>query len=150
MALQISWKIEGEQQLLRNLRGVSETMGSWKPAFKTISKELKDVFSNDVFATKGRAIDESWPPLKPQYLAQKRRQGFSSEPLIRTGKMQKSFKSLAKVDSATIWNAIAYSKYHQSNKARSKIPRRAMMKLGNSQKAMVVKIFHTHFIKKLK
>lgn len=150
MALQISWKIEGEQQLLRNLRGISETMGSWKPAFKTVAKDLKDVFANDVFDTEGRAIEENWDKLKPKYLAQKRRDGYSSETLVRTGKMKESFKSLAKVNSAKVWNAIAYAKYHQSNKARSKIPRRIMMKLGNDQKAMVVKIFHTHFINKLK
>ena len=150
MPFQLSWKIEGEQQLLRNLRGVQESMGSWAPAFKKISKELKDVFSNDVFATKGAAIEESWPALSPRYLAAKRRAGYPADPLIRTGKMQKAFKSLAKTDSATIWNSIAYAKYHQSNKPRTKIPRRAMMKLGNAQKALVVKIFHTHFVKKLK
>ena len=83
-------------------------------------------------------------------MAAKRKQGYSADPLVRKGDMQKSFKSLAKIDSATIWNSIAYAKYHQSNRPRRKIPRRVMMKLGNDQKAMVVKIIHTHFIKKLK
>ena len=46
---QLSWTIEGEKQLSRNLRGISETMGDWEPAFKKIAKDLKDVFSNDVF-----------------------------------------------------------------------------------------------------
>ena len=150
MSFQLNWTIEGEKQLSRNLRGVSETMGDWRPAFKKVAKELKDIFENDVFATRGRAIDESWKPLSPKYLAAKRAQGYPSDPLIKTGKMQKSFKSLVKVDNATIWNAIAYAKYHQSNKPRTKLPRRAMMKLGNAQKALVVKIFHTHFVKKLK
>lgn len=150
MALQLSWKIEGEQQLLRNLRGVSESMGSWKPAFDEVAKELKDVFSNDVFSTRGKAIEENWPALKPSYLAQKRKQGYPADPLVKTGAMKNAFKSLAKTDYAKVWNAIAYAKYHQSNKPRSVLPRRAMIKLGNAQKAMVVKIFHTHFVKKLK
>lgn len=150
MAFQLSWNIEGEQQLLRNLRGVNETMGDWRQAFKKTAKELKQVFSNEVFATRGGVVNERWEPLSPRYLAQKRADGYSDQPLVRTGKMQKSFKDLVKADSATIWNAIQYFKYHQSNKARSKIPRRVMMKLGNDQKEMVVKIFHTHFIKKLK
>jgi phage gpG-like protein len=150
MAFQLAWNIEGEQQLLRNLRGVKETMGDWKPAFDKTARDLKRVFANDVFSSKGRAVEENWPPLKPQYLAQKRAQGFSDQPLVKTGKMQKSFKSLVKADSATIWNAVTYFRYHQSNKPRTVLPRRVMMKLGNDQKAMVVKIFHTHFVNKLK
>ncbi len=151
MAFQLSWNIEGEQQLLRNLRGIKEGMGNWKPAFRKTARELKKVFANDVFATKGKAIDENWPPLKPMYLAKKRAAGYSATPLIKTGKMQKAFKAQFDANSATIWNAVAYAKYHQSNKPRSSnLPRRAMMKLGNDQKAMIVKIFHTHFVKKLK
>ncbi len=151
MTFQLSWNIEGEQQLLRNLRGVSESMGDWTPAFRKTAKELKKIFANDVFATKGKAIDENWPPLKPQYLAQKRKAGFTGGTLIRTGKMQKAFKSQFDPNSAVIWNAVQYSKYHQSNKSRSSnLPRRVMLKLGNDQKAMVVKIFHTHFINKIK
>ena len=150
MSFQLSWKIEGRQELSRNLRGISETMGNWQPAFRKAAKELKDIFSNDVFATRGKAINENWKPLKPSYLAAKRRQGYPPDPLIKTGKMQKSFKSLAKTDHAEVWNAIAYAKYHQSNKPRKKLPRRAMLKLGNDQKALVVRIFNTHFQKKLK
>lgn len=150
MPFQISWSIEGEKQLSRVLRNVSEGMGDWTPAFRKTTKELKDIFANDVFRSKGRAIDENWPPLKPQYLAQKRKQGFSTEPLIRTGKMQKAFKSMFDPNSATIWNAMQYFKYHQSNKPRSRLPRRVMMKLGNDQKTMIVKIFHTHFINKIR
>lgn len=150
MPFQLSWSIEGEQQLARNLRGVKESMGDWTPAFRKTAKDLQAIFANDVFQTKGKAVDEDWPPLKPTYLAQKRKQGYSDEPLIKTGKMQKAFKSKFKPDSAKIWNAIQYSMYHQSNKPRSKLPRRVMMKLGNDQKELVVKIFHTHFIKKLK
>lgn len=151
MTFQLAWQIEGEQQLLRNLRGVREAMGDWTGAFRKTAKDLKHIFANDVFSTKGRAIDENWPPLKPQYLAKKRADGFTGGTLIRTGKMQKAFKTQFDPNSATIWNAVQYSRYHQSNKARSSnLPRRAMMKLGNDQKTMVVKIFHSHFINKIK
>lgn len=148
---QLTWSIEGEQQLARNLRGINESMGDWGPAFRKTAKELKSVFANDVFQTRGSAVGENWPPLKPTYLAEKRRQGFSGEPLVKTGKMQKSFKSIVKPDSATVFNSIVYSKYHQSNKSRSSnLPRRVMMKLGQDQREMIVKVFHTHFINKIK
>ena len=117
--MELQWSIEGEQQLARRLQGVNESMGSWKPAFKKTAKVLKNTFQNDVFNTKGGVIDETWRPLSPTYLAKKREQGYPSQPLVRTGKMQRSFKDLVKPDSATIWNAIRYFKYHQSNRPRS-------------------------------
>ena len=150
MAFQLSWQIEGEQQLLRQLRGVSESVKDWKPAFKKTVSELKRTFQNDVFATQGREIGEKWPPLKPMYLAQKRAQGFSGGPLVKSGKMQKGFQTLFKSDMGAVWNSVAYFQYHQSNKPRTKLPRRVMMKLGENQKQLVVKIFHSHWQKKLK
>jgi phage gpG-like protein len=149
--MQLTWTIEGEQQLLRNLRGIREGMGNWQPAFAQVAKQLEKIFANDVFSTRGRTIEESWQPLKPSYLAQKRRQGYPEQPLVRTGKMQKAFQSIIKPDSAEVFNAITYFKYHQSKQPRkSTLPRRVMMKLGNQQKEMIVKVFHTHFVNKLK
>lgn len=150
MPFQLSWSIEGEQQLLRNLRGIRESMRDWKPAYTQAAKELKSIFESDVFETKGRAINTTWKPLSPKYLAQKRREGYPPDPLIRTGEMQKSFKGRVSTDYAEISNTANYFKYHQSKAARKKIPRRIMMKLGNDQKELVVKIFHTHFVKKIK
>lgn len=151
MSFQLAWSIEGEQQLLRNLRGVSESMGDWTGAFRKTVRDLKRVFANEVFTTEGQAIEETWSPLTPQYLAEKRKAGFTGGTLVRTGKMQKAFKSQFNPNSGTVWNAVKYSKYHQSNKPRSSnLPRRAIMKLGNDQKTMVVKIFHTHFINKIR
>ena len=151
MPFQLSWGIEGEQQLSRNLRGISERMGDWTPAFRESVKELKDVFSNDVFRTEGRAVQEAWPPLKPSYLAQKRAQGFSTDTLVKTGKMKRAFRSMFDPNSARVWNTARYFKYHQSNKARrGNLPRRVMMKISNDQKETVVRIFHKHFIKKIK
>ena len=150
MAFQLTWTIEGEQQLVRRLRGVSDQLKDWKPAFRQATNKLKSIFSNDVFATQGRVIGETWPPLKAEYLAQKRKRGFGAGPLVATGKMQRSFQTLVKIDMGAVWNSVFYFKYHQSNKPRFKIPRRVMMKLGSQQKEIVIKIFHLHWFKKLR
>lgn len=149
MSLSLSWKIEGGKELSRVLRGIGEGIKDWEPAFKETADELHKVFSNDVFETKGAVVGEKWPPLKPAYLAQKIKKGYPADPLIRTGKMKGSFKSLFKGDYAEVWNTAEYFKYHQSKAARSKIPRRVMMKLGENQKQVVVKIFHTYWYKKI-
>jgi phage gpG-like protein len=150
MSLQLSWEIEGRQELSRVLRDIGKEIKDWTPAFRESAEELTKIFANDVFATRGSAIGENWKPLKPSYLAKKVEQGYPADPLVRTGDMQKNFKSLFKSDMAEIWNSTVYFKYHQSDRPRkSNLPRRVMMKLGEQQKQLVVKIFHTYWYKKV-
>lgn len=148
--MKLSWSIEGQEQLVRNLTNVGKGIKDWAPAFKEAADKLKKVFSDDVFKTRGAIINEKWDPLKPRYLAQKVKGGFPSDPLVKTGKMKEDFQSIVKTDMAEIWNATQYFKYHQSSAPRSKLPRRVMMKLAENQKQIVVKIFHTYWYKKTK
>jgi phage gpG-like protein len=146
--MRLSWSIEGEEQLVRNLKDIGQGVKDWMPAFKEASDKLLKVFSDDVFRTQGGAIQEKWNPLKPKYLAQKVKSGYPADALVKTGRMKSNFQSIVKTDRAEIWNSTQYFKYHQSAAPRNKLPRRVMMKLGNSQKEIVVKIFHTYWYKK--
>lgn len=148
--LTIRWEIEGEAQLVRRFQGIRAEMADWSPAFAQTAAELKRVFSNDVFQTQGRAIGESWRPLSPRYAARKSRRYPGKGTLEASGKMRNSFQTMFKPDMAAVWNSVAYFQYHQSNKPRSKMPRRVMMKLAEQQKQLVVRIFHTYFVKKIK
>jgi phage gpG-like protein len=58
--------------------------------------------------------------------------------------MQHSFKSIVASDQAVISNSAPYFKYHQSNKPRSRIPRRVMMALGQNQKQDIVRFFQSY------
>jgi phage gpG-like protein len=149
MSVGLSWQIEGSKQLSRVLQGIGEGIKDWTPAFKETADELAKVFANDVFTTQGAAIGESWKPLQPKYLAKKLADGYPADTLVRTGAMQGAFKTMFKADFAEVWNAIEYFKYHQSKAPRKKLPRRVMMKLGENQKQLVVKIFHTYWWKKV-
>lgn len=146
--MQLSWSIEGEKQLARNLKQIGDEIKDWTPAFKQAAEGLKKVFSEDVFATQGSVIGERWNPLKPTYLAQKVKSGYPADTLVKTGTMRNNFETLVKTDYAEIWNSTQYFKYHQSKEPRSKLPRRIMMKLGENQKEYIVKIFHTYWYKK--
>lgn len=151
MSIALSWEIEGTKQLSRTLTGIGKGIKDWTPAFKESADSLAKIFSNEVFRTKGAEIGEKWKPLKPSYLAAKRAAGYPADPLVRTGEMQRNFKTLFKPDYGQVWNATAYFKYHQSDKPRSSnLPRRVMMKLGENQKQLVVKIFHTYWYNKVK
>ena len=146
--LKITWSIEGEVQLARRLNIIATSIKDWTPAFQEAADRLTSIFSEDVFRTQGAIIGESWQSLKPKYLAQKVKQGYPPDTLIKTGRMKSSFISDVASDHATISNISPYFKYHQSKEPRNKLPRRIMMKLGNPQKEIVVKIFHTYWYKK--
>jgi len=47
-------------------------------------------------------------------------------------------------EQAVIHNTAEYFKYHQSRQPRSRLPRRAMMALGNNQKAEIVRFFQAY------
>jgi phage gpG-like protein len=148
--MEISWSIEGEQQLSRVLRGIELELQDFRVPLQNIANNLTKVFSEDVFQTQGGAIGVSWKPLSPVTLARKARLGQSSQPLVATGAMQASFGSTVGSHQAVIHNSSDYFKYHQSNRPRRKIPRRVMMKLGQHQKEEIVKEFQLAFIKKMK
>lgn len=141
MGFQLSWTIEGEQQLSRVLLGLRSDLKDLRVPFKQSADFLVKTFSQDVFATEGGAIGERWARLSPYTVAQKARHGYPADILVRTGKMRGAFQSIVSSDQAVISNPTEYFKYHQSNQPRSRLPRRVMMKLGDNQKEQIVKYF---------
>jgi phage gpG-like protein len=150
MGLGLSWEIEGEKQLSRNLEILAQKIKDWGPAFKETADNLKNIFAKDVFDTEGGAIQENWSPLKKAYALQKAKKYPGRGTLVATGKMRNSFMTLWRPDMAQVWNSAEYFKYHQSNKPRSKLPRRVMMKIGKDQRTMIVKVFQGYFRKVVK
>ena len=143
--MQLSWTIEGEQQLSRNLLIMASKVKDWGPAFAETGTSLVETFSNEVFTTEGAVIEEHWSPLKKAYALEKAKKYEGKGILERTGAMRRSFVATPTPVSVEIKNTSEYFKYHQSNQPRTKIPRRPMMKLANAQKEMVVRIFNTYF-----
>lgn len=141
MSFEIQWTIQGEKQVARILEKISTDLKDFKLPLNNIASNLIDLFGGEVFETRGAAIQESWAALSPYTLATKARKKQTSEPLIATGAMRKSFRSIVTSDQAVIYNLQDYFKYHQSNEPRTKIPRRVMMKIANRQKEMIVKEF---------
>lgn len=141
----LSWEIEGDVQLSRNLQLLASRVKDWTPAFAETADVLKSLFSEEVFSTEGRVIGESWAPLSKAYAYQKAKKFPGKGLLEATGKMKGGFLTLYRSDMAAVWNDVEYFKYHQSNQARAKLPRRVMMKLAQEQRRVVVRIFNTHF-----
>jgi len=141
---QLEWSIEGEKALSRALIGMATDLKDYRRPFSDSADYLTRTFSRDVFSTQGAAIGQKWKRLSPATVAAKARLGFSGGPLVRTGKMQNSFQSVVSSEQAVIHNTAEYFKYHQSRQPRSRLPRRAMMALGNNQKAEIVRFFQAY------
>lgn len=147
MSFSLSWEIEGEKQLSRNLLVLADRIKDWTPAFKETGITLKNIFEDDVFNTDGGVINENWAPLSKAYAYKKAKMYPGKGILEATGAMRNGFMTLWRPDMAMVWNKVEYFKYHQSNKPRNVLPRRVMIKLADQQRTQVVKIFHSYFHK---
>lgn len=140
----LEWHVEGVKELSRVLLDTESNLKDFKAPFKDSADYLVRTFSKDVFETQGRAIGERWKRLSPYTIAQRARLGFFGPPLVRTGRMQQGFRSIVSSTQATVYNDTNYFKYHQSRGPRTRLPRRAMMALGNTQKETIVRYFQAH------
>lgn len=146
MGFNLSFNIEGEQQISRTLLLMASKVKDWSPAFQDTAITLKNIFQNDVFETQGEVIEENWSPLKKAYALQKAKKYPGKGILEATGNMRAGFMTLWRPDMAMVWNQVEYFKYHQSNQPRSSnLPRRVMIKLAEIQREQVVKIFQSYF-----
>lgn len=104
-----SIEVKNAQQVIANLHNVESRMGDLtKPLKKGGLVMLRSVNLN--FDRSGRPI--TWNPLKISTLRQKLRQGYSSKPLIRTGKMRRSISQQVDSNILKIGTAIPYAQHH--------------------------------------
>lgn len=144
MGLELSWDIEGTKELSRVLLNVRTRTKDLTRPFTTASNNLRKTFETEVFSSQGAVIAAKWKRLSPYTVSQKARLGYTTEPMIRTGAMRGSFRTIVASDRATIYNVAPYFKYHQSKLPRTKLPRRVMMRLADTQKQMIVRVFQEH------
>lgn len=141
-AFQLQWSIEGKNELSRIFGFRKDKLVNFGPAFQRTAETLKSIFTNDVFRTQGAILNERWSPLSKAYALQKAKKYPGKGTLEASGRMRNSFETEWNSGLAAVGNSAPYFKYHQSDKPRSVLPRRVMMKLGTSQKEIVIKIFH--------
>lgn len=143
-------KISGDKDVRQMLHNIGLDVTELRPAMQEVGKYLKDFYSGEVFASRGQVIGERWPRLSEPYASYKARR-YRKGILVATGTMQKSFSYSTTNMSATITNTAPHFVYHQSTEPRTKIPRRAMMKLedGDERYNMVVKIIESNLANKI-
>lgn len=138
MPVQLQFEIEGEVQLSRRLLIAAEGVKTFDEPLENISKEVLRSFDEN-FDSRG-SLFGGWAPRASTYKA--------DWPLLeKSGDLRSGFDAAFTSQSVTFGNAIPYFKYHQSKQARSKLPRRVMMKLDQQRKNYIIKEFQKYLIK---
>jgi phage gpG-like protein len=78
------------------------------------------------FQSEGEAYGEEWQPVKESYLQWKRKKGFSSKTLHKTGRLSQSFSSVVMPFQAVIGTEVEYAIYHETG--TKKMPARQFAK----------------------
>lgn len=133
--MEISVTLEGEQQVHRKLLIVANGITDFSNPLRNIGGELQKTFQLN-FAQEG-ALFGGWADRKKDY----------PWPILnKTGRMRQGFRQNVGMETLTITNVVPYFKYHQSNKERTRLPRRVMMMIDNDRRNFIVKEFQAYIV----
>lgn len=135
----LSVDIEGDKELSRKLLTTPTNISNWKRPLFRIGAEVRGSIDTN-FSGRGSLFGR-WLP---------RKDNLPHPILEKTGKMRRNFKQNLGPDYIEIYNPTAYFKYHQSNKPRTKIPRRVMMKIDEQRRVFIQKEFQRHIIESMR
>lgn len=131
--LRVTLTIEGDIVIDRLLEGIEARAQDMTPAWPAVVKAFRQIVGR-AFETEGASTGEAWPELAERTQKDRQRLGFPpAHPILqRTKKLMRSlvigddggFAHMAP-QSLEVGTDVEYFKYHQSNKPRFKIPRRA-------------------------
>ena len=108
--LEIKISQKGLQKVQVDLRGTIANASNLRPPLmKSVNDMIRSIHNN--FQESGRP--EKWTPLAASTLKQKRRLGYSSKPLIRTGALRNSVTGSVRGNLLAIGTSVEYAKFHQ-------------------------------------
>lgn len=144
----IQANIEGEKKINALLENINVKLNDLKEPISESIDYMEDQVQEN-FKSEGGKITNKWQALNPAY-AEAKKKRYGNKPILEaTGKMKNSFKKLSTSTYGRIWNSTSYFKYHQSNKSRSKLPRRPMLNIKRANQTEIYKIFNK-YINKIK
>lgn len=136
MPVQLSFQIEGEQQVSRILGIAAVKVSNYREPLGKSAEEIKRVARLNIKA--GGGLFGGWPPRKKPY----------PWPIMyKTGKLYGAFTSTTTAFATDVGNQASYFKYHQSLGARSHLPRRVLLKLNEGLKTFIIKEFQAYIQK---
>jgi phage gpG-like protein len=143
MGMSVNIALKGDSIMIAKLEALGESLIDTSLVLKVIGKELLEYYSGIAWESRGGEFGVPWASLAPstQRSKSKNFRTYSNTPLMATGNMKKSFYSKVGKNTLTIGNTAPYFKYHQSSAPRAVIPRRPMIGINNTVKAVVAANF---------
>lgn len=136
--------ISGLDQVLAKLGEIDPALKNLTPQMQEAGEYLMKFFMEDVYASQGGVIGESWRELSEPYATQKEKKWGDAPLLIASGQMRDSYTLETAADMFKITNVAQtdrgdyYAVYHQEG--TSKMPRRMLVKLQPEQLAHITGI----------
>ncbi len=156
----LSFQLEGQQVLSRNLRILADGIEDMRPEFKEIGDMIEKSAQTN-FENEGSEGGGKWKSLSPATVKARQKKtwyyknspsGASANwPILRwTGRLASSFvKNPGKMEVA-VWNNAPYYKYHQSKNRSGKLPRRLILELKQNDKRDIVAVIWKGINKRMK
>ena len=146
--------ISGDKTVKRRLRLVGVRSQDFRPAFRIIINLLQKETTRQ-FDTQGSHSRGGWPPLNPSYKAAKVRAGLDPRILHATLRLVKSLTRRGSgYSSDSIFQflplrmrygtSVSYAKYHQSDRPRKVLPRRAPLVVRRRARLQINRIMRRH------
>ncbi|MCT2077509.1 phage virion morphogenesis protein [Dietzia cinnamea] len=149
-SLSISMSLSNAVRVQKMLGELGLSLSDLKSGMEDVGTDAVKFFSNSVFASRGGAIGVTWPRLSTSYADAKAKKFPGRGVLVASGTMRKSFDSEASQMSVTISNRDPKFKYHQSSRARKRIPRRQMLGMSPQLQRRVTKTLAGSLAKKVR
>lgn len=141
MKLRISVEIRDEE-VIKKLNDLKKATSDLRPAFRDTAVYMKtSVLKN--FEVEGRP--KKWAPLSPKYATWKRKKGYSTKILERTGRLKQSINVSYTNKEARVYTGVKYGAY--LHKGTRKMPARPFMLIQDEDVPKIVDIFDRHIKK---
>lgn len=130
MILSVKGINTARSKMLRRARNIRNTRGV---NGRIITDWFKAVQVNFQTSGGGHKPPKRWKPLKPATLAQKKKQGYSSKPLIRTGTLRQQWLTQADsrggklTSTARAKGGTNYGMVHEKGSKKRNIPKRKIL-----------------------
>jgi phage gpG-like protein len=141
--MKIKITIQGSDKVKKELNKIMSRLSDFSSDFQAMGVDLVRFYSTIPFVSRGSVYGGYWTPLNKAYEAWKAKKYPGRPILVRTGKMQQSFKADHTKRSLKIYNSVEYFKKHQLGEG---VPQRRMLGV-NPQIIAIIKDSLTKSIK---
>ncbi len=148
--ISVSVTVQGTDKELAKLKSLGAKLYDFRGAMQDIGEEVTKYYSGQGFASQGGVFDNVWPSLSPVYAKLKAKNYPGRSVLVKTGRLQDSFRASSTSKSVVVTNTAPYMAYHQSTEPRSKMPYRPIMKVNDDVKSIVRQIIQEDVTQKLR